>query len=62
MNWKKWTAIGIIAAVMIAFIVLHLIQPEVTYAFTELIAFGTFILGGVAGYFISKYLSEKNEK
>ncbi len=62
MNWKKWTAIGIIAAVVIAFIVLHLVQPEVTYAFTEMLCAGAFILGGVAGYFISKYLSEKDNK
>jgi len=53
-TWKEWTALGIVAAVIIAAVVCHLVQPVVTYAWLELISGGTFVLGGVAGYLIGK--------
>jgi hypothetical protein len=53
-TWKEWTALGIIAAVIIAAVVCHLVQPVVTYAWLELISCGTFVLGGVAGYLFGK--------
>lgn len=46
LNWKQWTAIGITIAVVIAGVVLHLKQPEVSYAFTEIVAAVSFVLGG----------------
>lgn len=52
LNWKQWTAIGIIAAVVVTAVVLHFVQPEVSYAFTEFVSLGTFVLGGVAGYLL----------
>lgn len=59
-NWKHWTALGIIAAVIIAAVVCHLTQPEVSYAWLEMIACGTFGLGGVVGYFIHDVVEKKN--
>ena len=56
-NWKQWTALGIIAAVIIAAVVLHLVQPQVSYAYLEICAAVTFVLGGVAGWLLAK----KNE-
>lgn len=53
-TWKQWTAIGVIAAVVITLIVLHLVQPVITFAWTEVFCAGSFILGGVAGYLIKK--------
>ncbi len=62
MNWKKWLGIGIIAAVVIAIVVLHLVQPKVTYAFAEIMAAITFVAGGVAGWLIKTYLDELKKK
>ena len=56
-NWQQWTALGIIAAVIIAAVVLHLVQPQVSYAYLEISAAVTFVLGGVAGWLLAK----KNE-
>lgn len=53
-TWKQWTAIGIIAAVIITGIVLHLVQPAVSYAWLEAVATGTFVLGGVTGWLLKK--------
>jgi hypothetical protein len=53
-TWKQWTAIGIIAAVIITGIVLHLVQPAVSYAWLEAVSAGTFVLGGVSGYLLKK--------
>ena len=54
LTWQQWTAIGITAAVIITGIVLHLVQPAVSYAWLEAVATGTFALGGVAGYLLKK--------
>lgn len=59
-NWKFWTVVGIIAAVVIAAVVCHLVQPTVSYAWLEVVAFLTFVLGGVAGGFIGYYIAKKN--
>lgn len=53
-TWKQWTAIGIIAAVVIAAVVCHLVQPQVTYAWLEIVAGGTFVLGALVGYWLKK--------
>ena len=53
-TWKQWTAVGIIAAVIIAAVVCHLVQPVVTYAWLEMISAGTFVLGGLTMYLLKK--------
>ena len=53
-TWKQWTALGIIAAVVIAAVVCHLVQPQVTYAWLEMVAGGTFVLGALVGYWLKK--------
>ena len=53
-TWKQWTAIGIIAAVIIAAVVCHLVQPQVTYAWLEMVSAGTFVLGALVGYWLKK--------
>ena len=53
-TWKQWTAIGVIVAVIIAAVVCHLVQPQVTYAWLEIVACGTFVLGAVTGYLLKK--------
>ena len=37
-NWKQWTAVGVTAAVVIAAVVCHLVQPTVTYAWLEMVS------------------------
>jgi len=54
MTWKQWTAIGLTAAVIITGVVLHLVQPEVSYAFTEIVGACAFVLGGISGYLLKK--------
>lgn len=61
-NWKQWTVLGIVAAVVIAAVVCHLVQPEVSYAWLEVVAGGTFVLGGVGGYLLGKGNVVKGEK
>lgn len=50
LTWQQWTAIGIVLAVIITAVVLHLVQPTVSFAFTEIIGVGAFVLGAVCGY------------
>lgn len=54
LNWQQLTAIAIIAVVIITGIILHLVQPNVSFAFTELLSGGCFILGGISGYMLKK--------
>ena len=53
-TWKQWTALGIIVAVVIALVVLHLVQPTVTFAWLELFTAGGFVLGAITGYLFKK--------
>ena len=53
-TWKQWTALGIIVAVVIAAVVCHLVQPQVSYAWLEIVSAGMFVLGGVTGYLLKK--------
>jgi len=52
LNWKQWTAIGLIIALVITILVLHLTQPVMSFAWVELFTFISFIAGGVTGYFL----------
>ena len=61
-TWKQWAAIGIIAAVVIAAVVCHLVQPQVTYAWLEMVAGGTFVLGALVGYWLKKNDVVKQDK
>ena len=54
LTWQQWTAIGIIVAVIIAAVVLHLVQPQVSYSFFEIGAVVMFALGVVTGYLLKK--------
>ena len=60
-NWKLWVVVAIIAAVVIAAVVCHLVQPKVTYAWLEVVSAFTFVLGGVVGGFIANYLEKKGK-
>ena len=53
-NRRKWVAVSITIAIVALGIVLHLVQPNVTYAMAELMCAFTFIGGAVAGYFYGK--------
>lgn len=53
-SWKQWTSLGITLALIIAFFVLHLVQPQVSYAWLEAMCVGTFVLGGISGYLLRK--------
>lgn len=41
-NWKQWTAFGIVTVLVITFGILHLVQPQVSYAWLEVMSFINF--------------------
>ena len=49
-TWKQWTALGLCAAFIVTLIILHLVQPGVSYAFAECMSAVAFVLGAVTGY------------
>ena len=51
-NWKQWTGFGIMVAVIITLVVLHFVQPVISYAFAEAMTAGGVILGGISGYML----------
>ena len=51
-TWQQWTAIGILVAVVITGVVLHFVQPTVSYAFTEAMTAGGVVVGCIAGYLL----------
>ena len=53
-TWKQWTALGICAAVVIALVVCHLVQPTVSYAWLEIASGVSFVAGGFTGYLLKK--------
>ena len=55
-SWKFWLVVAIVAAIIIAAVVCHLVQPEVTYAWLEIVATFTCVLGCVCGWLIGNYL------
>ena len=58
-NWKLWLVIAIVAAIVIAAVVCHLVQPKVTYAWLEVVSALSFVLGGVVGCLIANYLAKR---
>lgn len=62
MNWKKWVAVGITAAVVITGIILHLVQPTISFAWTELMCACAFVAGGVSGYLIKGKMPNDGNK
>lgn len=55
-NWKQWAAFGVIIASIIALVVLHFKQPEVSYAFTEAMTAGGLAVGFLGGFFIKGHV------
>lgn len=53
-NWKQWTGFGIVGAVAVTSVVLHLVQPTVSYAWTEVMSLAGFGIGLVAGYMFKR--------
>jgi hypothetical protein len=51
-NWKFWLVVAIVAAVVIAAVVCHLVQPKVTYAWLEIVSAFTFLSGVAVGCII----------
>lgn len=58
-SWKFWLVVAIVAAIVIAAVVCHLVQPKVTYAWLEIVAAFTFVLGGVCEWLIGNYIIKK---
>ena len=56
----QWIAIALFVAVIITAIVLHFVQPQVSYAFFEIGALALYLLGLISGYLIKKNNIIKN--
>ena len=61
-TWQQWTALGIFAAAVIALVVLHFVQPSVSYAFTEAMTAGGVVVGGIGGYLLKAKNIIKGDK
>ena len=59
-TWKEWTALCLVAALVIAIIVLYFVQPVVSYALLEFACCGTGIIAFIAGYLFGKSYKEKS--
>lgn len=57
-SWKQWTLIGVIVALVVTFVVLHLVQPQVSYAWLEICCSATFVLGGVCGWLLKDVIKK----
>lgn len=57
-GWREWTAVALVLAIVIAAVVLHLVQPSVSFSFTELLMVISFSVGGVVGYLLKSILSK----
>jgi putative flippase GtrA len=57
-NWKQWTAFGIVVALLITIVVLHLVQPQITYSFAEVMTFIGTAAGFVAGYLFKRDIKQ----
>lgn len=53
-SWKQWTGFALVVTVVIAAVVCHLVQPEVSYALLEMVSGGTFVLGGLSVWLLSR--------
>lgn len=58
-SWKQWTGFALVIAVIIAAVVCHLVQPEVSYAWLEMISGGTFVLGGLSVWLLTRKKESK---
>ena len=57
-TWKQWTSLGLVVVVFITCLVLHLVQPQVTYSFMELMTFVGAVVGFVAGYLFKRDIKQ----
>jgi len=57
-TWKQWTSLGLVVAVFITCLVLHLVQPQITYSFAELMTFVGAVVGFVAGYLFKRDIKQ----
>lgn len=53
-SWKQWIGFALVIAVVIAAVVCHLVQPEVSYAWLEMVSGGTFVLGGLSVWLLGR--------
>lgn len=58
-SWKQWTGFALVIAVVIAAVVCHLVQPEVSYAVLEMVSGGTFVLGGLSVWLLGRKKASK---
>lgn len=55
-NWKwyQWVGFALVAAAVVALVVLHFVQPEVSYALTEAMTAGGVVVGFVGGFLLGR--------
>ena len=58
-TWKERICFGLVFTLVIAIIVLHFVQPIVSYALLEFACCGTGIITFIAGYLFGKSRKEK---
>lgn len=53
-SWQQWTGVALFVAVVVTLIVLHFVQPTVSYALTEAFTCCGFLVGLVSGFLVAK--------
>ena len=57
-TWKQWTSLGLVIATLLTCVIMHLVQPTITYAFAEVMTLVGAIIGFVAGYLFKRDIKQ----
>ena len=57
-TWKQWTSLALIVATVLTCVIMHLVQPTITYAFAEVMTLIGAIVGFVAGYLFKRDIKQ----
>ena len=57
-NWKQWTSLGLVIATLLTCVIMHLVQPTITYAFSEVMTLIGASVGFVAGYLFKRDIKQ----
>lgn len=53
-TWKQWTSMVLIILTILSCVIMHLVQPQVSYAFAETMTLIGVIVGFIAGYLFKR--------
>lgn len=57
-TWKQWTSMVLIILTILSCVIMHLVQPQVSYAFAETMTLIGVIVGFIAGYLFKREVGQ----